>query len=255
MFKMMGLDRIFYAPEAGGSTGGSSEPESKPEDGIKAAGGAPEGEQVNGANGPDAGSAAGRAWMAQLPGELKDNHTLAQYKTMGEAFKALMGEAGNAGKQQKQTYKEFGAKLNEEDDPFGLMGASLIGSLETLGIEQAEAEKVVKKFNEDIQISKTKMLNEGKNFTEAAVRKLWGNDYKNRRISMAKGYSALGDTDGSLQQMLDESGASLNPAVWEVLSRVGKLISEDGELAGGTAGGSSSRKDPLCPVDYSKPSA
>ncbi len=47
----------------------------------------------------------------------------------------------------------------------------------------------------------------------------------------------------------------MNPAVWELLSRVGGSIAEDHPVFMAESGTAKKAVDPLAPIDYSRPSA
>lgn len=235
----MGL-REFYAPEGtpAGGTDGSGAPVGAPEE-----------------SNAGSGSAKTPAWMAQLPGDLKTDESLAKYATVGDAIKGLMENQGKPEEKKESgpvKYENFAKKLNVDDDPFGEIGEGLKSYLEKKGRTQADAEEFFDSFSEVLKTAKGNMIKNGRELCEKAVKAQWGSEYEAKRALMAKGYLALGDTDGSLQRALDESGASLSPATWELLSRIGRLVSEDsGSPVKGTGG--AVRKGGV-PIDYSKPS-
>lgn len=233
-----------YAPD--GAPAGAA-------DGSEVQTGKPEGE--------NAGKGATPAWMAQLPGDLKTNEQLSKYATLGDAVKALMA----AGEQQDQPeekqqekvgpvkYENFAKKLEFDDDPLGEIGSGLAGCLEAKGISQKDAEDIFDAFSGSLKTAKGNLMSKGRELCEQAVKAQWGKEYDTGRALMAKGYQALGDTDGSLQKALDNCGASFAPAVWELLRRVGALVSEDdGTPFQGTGAARKQNPDGV-PVDYSKP--
>ena len=212
-------------------------------------------------DGENAGKGATPAWMAQLPGDLKTNEQLSKYATLGDAVKALMatGEQKDQPEEKPQEkvepvkYENFAKKLELDDDPFGEIGSGLAGCLEAKGISQKDAEDIFDMFSGSLKTAKGNLMSKGRELCEQAVRAQWGKEYDTGRALMAKGYQALGDTDGSLQKALDNCGASLAPAVWEVLRRVGALVSEDdGTPFQGTGAAKKQYPDGV-PVDYSKP--
>lgn len=213
----------------------------------------------------DKGKAEGQqspAWMAQLPKDLRSDPELARHRTMGEAIKYLKekaegktSEEGNAGqtdaKSQEKVpvkYENFAKKLNESNDPFGTVTESIVAELQRQGLDQASAESIVEKLDGAFTDGTSKLVQEGVKHTEAVMHRMWGRDYDTRRRDMAKGYAALDDVDGSLQKRLDAEGASLSPAVWELISRVGRLVSEDS--AASSRAGQSKARDPEVPVEY-----
>lgn len=234
--------RVLYAPEGtpAGGTDGSGAPEGAPEE-------------------VDAGSGSSNktpAWMAQLPGDLKTDESLAKYATVGDAIKGLMGSQGKPEEKKEPEpvkYENFTKVLSADDDPFGEIGNGLKSYLESKGRSQAEAEEFFDNFSEVLKTAKGNMIKNGRELCEKAVKAQWGSEYESKRALMAKGYLALGDTDGSLQRALDESGASLSPATWELLSRIGRLVSEDRGTPNKRTGGAT-RNPGAVPVDYSKPS-
>ena len=206
------------------------------------------------------------AWMAQLPKDMRNNPELAKYRTMGDAFKDLMAQATGKteeargseepeeaqpqeGKEVPIQYNNFAVRLSEGNDPMGVYTDGMIEGLQGLGIPQDKAEAIIGLMDKAQNTATERFVNEGKKLTETILQKQWGKDYQSKRALMAKGYMALGDGDGSLQKALDEQGASLSPAVWEVLSRVGNLVSED-RAVGSDKGRQAVAKDPDVPVTY-----
>jgi len=206
------------------------------------------------------------AWMAQLPKEMRNDPELAKYRTMGDAFKDLKAkaegkdvepvEAASEGVQETEgetvpvKYNDFAKRLSETNDPLGDYSDSMIAGLEGLGIPQDKAERIMELVDSSQNRATEHYVAEGKKYTETILQKQWGKDYQTKRALMAKGFMALGDGDGSLQKALDEQGASLSPAVWEMLSRVGKLVSED-KAVGSEKGRAAVSKNPDIPVTYS----
>lgn len=205
------------------------------------------------------------AWMAQLPKEMRNDPELAKYRTMGEAFKDLKAKAGgNEAKPTAQSaegtqeaegetvpvkYNNFAKRLSEGNDPLGDYSNSMIEGLEGLGIPQDKAEAIMELVEKSQNKATENYVSKGKQFTETILQKQWGKDYQSKRTLMAKGYMALGDSDGSLQKALDEQGASLSPAVWELVSRVGSLVSEDKAVTS-DKGKQADQKNPAVPVTY-----
>ena len=235
----MGL-KVFYAPEGvpAGAADGNDGQQGKPDQ-------------------DNAAKVTAPAWMAQLPGDLKTNEQLSRYATLGDAIKSLM-EGNKQQEEPKQPekaepvkYENFAAKFSPEDDPLGDLGTGVTEYLQGKGIPQKDAEDLVTALSGVMATAKESMISKGRELCEKAVRAEWGNDYDSKKALMARGYQALGDTDGSLQKALDACGASLTPAVWELLSRVGQLVSED---QGSPYSGRGSGRSGGVPVDYSKPS-
>lgn len=205
------------------------------------------------------------AWMAQLPKELRDDPELAKHRTMGDAIKYLQAEASKGKDEQSVAdqdnqaqegkaetvpvkYENFAKKLSDSNDPFGNITEGLVGTLENLGIPQTQAETIVENLDKAQADGYGKLVEQGSKYTETVMKKRWGKDYETNRRLMARGYQALGDSDGSLQKALDREGASVAPAVWEMLARVGKLTGEDS--ASGSRAGQTRPRDPDLPVTY-----
>lgn len=205
------------------------------------------------------------AWMAQLPKEMRNDPELAKYRTMGDAFKDLKARAeGNEGKPVAESsegkqeagegsvpvnYNNFAKRLSEGNDPLGDYTDSMIEGMQGLGIPQDKAEAIMELVDKSQNKATEHYVQEGKKFTETILQKQWGKDYQSKRALMAKGYMALGDSDGSLQKALDEQGASLSPAVWELVSRVGSLVAEDKAVTS-DKGKQAEQKNPDVPVVY-----
>ena len=224
-----------------------------------------EGTQAANESKADTGAVQTPAWMAQLPKELRDDPELAKYRTMGDAIKYLQAEASKgkeehpvAGKDDQAQegnaesvpvkYENFAKKFSDRTDPFGNLTDELVNALQESGIEQSVAEGLVDRLDKAFTDGASKMVQEGFRHTEAVLKKRWGKDYETNRRLMAKGYQALGDNDGSLQKALDQEGASLAPAVSEMLCRVGRLVAEDN--AAGSRAGQTKPRDPDMPVTY-----
>lgn len=214
----------------------------------------------------DAGTVQSPAWMAQLPKEMRNDPELAVYRTMGEAIKDLKAKAkeneATSGAQEQggdaQTasgeqatpinYENFAKHLSDNNDPFGNITEGLVETFQKLGIPQNQAEAIIESIDASQSKGVDEMIKQGVKHTETVCRQRWGKDYESNRRAMARGYQALGDTDGSLQKMLDQEGASLSPAVWEVLARVGRMTAED--TPSSSRAGQSQARNPEVPVTY-----
>lgn len=271
--------RVLMAPDAGADLAappvdyGTGNSTSAPDSGNaaeQADAGAVSPEGTPAANSPEDSAAEetvqSPAWMAQLPKDLRNDPELAKHRTMGEAIKYLKeqasaGKEAQEGQQEAQVqdaqpagekvpvkYENFAKRFNDRNDPFGNVTDELVGALQQSGIEQSVAEGLVETLDKAFSAGTDKLVQEGVRHTEAVMRKQWGKDYESKRRSMTKGYQALGDTDGSLQKRMDSEGASLSPAVWELLSRVGRLVSEDNSVS--SRAGQMQPRDPDVPVTY-----
>lgn len=177
------------------------------------------------------------AWMAQLPNDLKNDPSLASYRTVGDLARALKSkeaekpaesqEAPSESVSEPMKYENFSKRLKEDIDPYGTISDGLVDELQTMGIPQDKAERILDAVEGRTVDSYAKLVKDGIRHTEGEVRKLWGREFDKNRALMARGYQALKDDDGSLQKRLDEEGASCSPAVWDLLSRVGRLVAED----------------------------
>lgn len=247
--KMMMGPKVYYAPDAvsadtaDGSTGQPGQP-------------------VQG--NAEKGKATG-AWKAQLSKDIRNNEELmaqlAPYNTVSDLVTKLFLE-----KQETETrpeekpetgpvkYENFTKKLTAEDDPFGDMGNGLVEYFQKKGWKQKDAEEFFDALPEIFQATKKTMLEKAQSSCDEAVRKMWGNDYDRKYAVMLRGKKALGDTDGSLEETMKRTGVSINPVIYEILYRVGELVSEDeGSPTRGT-GGAVQRQNNGVPIDYSKPS-
>lgn len=208
------------------------------------------------------------AWMAQLPKELRNDPELAKHRTMGEAIRYLKEEASKGNGEQNpatQTedakgqdaqsqetvpvnYENFAKHLSDANDPFGNITEGIVKTLEDLGIPQSQAEKIMEGLDKAQEEGTAKLVEQGSKYTESVMKKRWGKEYDSNRRAMARGYQALGDSDGSLQKSLDRDGASVSPAVWELLARVGRMTAEDS--APNSRSGQATPVNPEVPVTY-----
>ena len=95
-------------------------------------------------------------------------------------------------------------------------------------MSQAVAEKIFDTLSEGHKGTMSDLLTKGKDWCEAQLKKSWGDQYEAKRKAMTRAYIALVQSDKDLAGALDRTGASINPAVAELLSRVGESIKEDG---------------------------
>lgn len=233
--------RVFLAPEDG--TGAGSADGTGNQEGNLNAG------QGDGSKAP--------AWMSQLPDDLKGNENLAQYKTMGDAFRSLMtdnthktDEKPSEETKQQVEYSKFNKTIESAYDPLGDYQVEYEALFKERNIPQEEAEGLIERINGINGKVYANILEKGRDIVDKQVRELWGKEYESKRALMARGYKALGDEDGKLQEMLDKSGASLNSAVWEMLSRVGRLVGEDSQSGSAVTPNAGASKG--CPIDYSQ---
>lgn len=200
--------------------------------------------------------AASPAWMAQLPNDLKSEPNLQQYATLADFVRSTKGKTdGSEGSEsdakgtQPVKYEKFEKGLDADADPFGTITESLKGMLEESGVSQAVAEKVFDTLSEGQKGSMSELITKGKDWCESQLKKSWGDQYEARRKAMTRAYIALVQSDKDLAGALDRTGASINPAVAELLSRVGESIKEDGSFPSNSTT-SGNGKNPKVPVRY-----
>ena len=194
------------------------------------------------------------AWMAQLPNDLKEDADLQQYATLGDFVRGIKGKTdgseskeGSEGGTEPVKYENFETSLGEDHDPFGTVSESLKTTLEESGIPQEVAEKVFSTLSEGQKGSMDKLVETGKDWCEAQLKKNWGDQYEAKRKAMTRAYIALVQPDEELAGALDRSGASINPAVAEIFARIGEGIKEDGSFPSNstTSGDGRSSKVPV----------
>lgn len=242
-------------------TGTGVEPEGKGApgtDGKEQQGlGQPEGTQSTGEStlGGVTGTAS-PAWMAQLPNDLKNEADLQQYATLADFVRSTRGKTdGSEGSEsdtkgtQPVKYEKFEKGLDADSDPFGMITESLKGMLEESGVSQAVAEKVFDTLSEAHKGTMNDLITKGKDWCEAQLKKSWGDQYETKRKAMTRAYIALVQSDKDLAGALDRTGASINPAVAELLSRVGESIKEDGSFPSNSTTSGDGR-NPRVPVRY-----
>lgn len=251
MLRKMG-PMLFFAPDDQ-SAGGS--------DGTGADKGQPDDQQSKG--GTAGGSVTAlKPWLAQLTDDLKQNEVLGGHPNPSSAFNYLLGKiAEMEGKQDpgkgeqtvNTTYEKFSKSLRTEDDPLGGVGDFLQKKLQAMGLSQKDAESFFDDFQTAMDSEKVRVTKEGNKMTQQVLKDLWGDKYEENINFMARTAKAAGDEKNELQGLLDATGASINPYVWEMMARVGRHLAEDVSVPG-NAGGTASKTDPDCPIDYSIPS-
>jgi len=217
--------------------------------------GQPAGNQSTGGTTPEGGQGTTNpSWMAQLPSDLKTDPDLAKYATLGEFVKSTKGKSdgnkapdGEAKKTEPVKYR-FEKSLGEESDPFGLITGSLKETLEASQVSEEVALKVIDALDKAQKGSTTQLVEKGKTWCEAQLKKSWGDQYEANRKAMTRAYVSLVGQGTDLAAALDRTGASINPAVAELLSRIGKSIKEDGSVPSNRTGGTG--RNPRVPVHY-----
>jgi hypothetical protein len=196
------------------------------------------------------------AWMAQLPNDLKDEADLQQYATLADFVRSTKqaktdgseGTEGDTKETEPITYEEFEKSLDADSDPFGVISESLKTTLESSSVPKEVAEKVFDAISKAQNGSMQQLVERGKDWCEAQLKKSWADQYDAKRKAMSRAYIALVQSDKNLADALDRTGASINPAVAELLSRIGESIEEDGSIGSNTTG--SNGRNPRVPVNY-----
>jgi len=196
------------------------------------------------------------AWMAQLPNDLKNEADLQQYATLADFVRSTK-QAKSDGSEEAEgdtketepiTYEEFEKSLDADSDPFGVISESLKTTLEASSVPKEVAEKVFDAISEAQNGSMKQLVEKGKDWCEAQLKKSWADQYDAKRKAMSRAYVALVQPDSDLAKALDRTGASINPAVAELLARIGESIEEDGSIGSNTTG--SKGRNPRVPVRY-----
>ena len=219
----------------------------------------PDSDQSNGEGTQKSEGSTTPKWMAQLPNDLKVNTDLQKYATLADFVRSTQqpktdGNEGDDDHQQKETepvkYENFEKVLDQNADPFGTIGNSVKEVLEASQVPQDVAEKLFDSLNQAQDGSMKELVEKGKDWCEAQLKKDWGNDYEENRNAMTRAYIAIVGEDKDLAKALDRTGASINPAVAEVFSRIGKSIREDGAVVSNRTGGT--QRTSGVPVTYPK---
>lgn len=243
----------------GTNTGVEPETKGAPEvDGMEQQGlGQPEGNQSTGEitqKGEEGTTSP--AWMAQLPNDLKNESDLQRYASLADFVRSTRqtkpdgsedGE-GTTKETEPVVYDKFEKSLDADSDPFGVISESLKTTMEASSVPKEVAEKVFDALSEAQNGSMQQLVEKGKDWCEAQLKKSWADQYDSKRKAMSRAYIALVQSDKDLANALDRTGASINPAVAELLSRIGESIEEDGSI-GSNATGSKGR-NPRVPVNY-----
>jgi hypothetical protein len=226
-------------------------------DGMEQQGsGQPEGTQSTGNSTPEGGKGtASPAWMAQLPNDLKNEADLQQYATLADYVRSTRakndgseGSGSNTRETKPIQYENFEKSLDADSDPFGVISDSLKTTLQEAGVPEEVAEKVFDAVSAGQEGSTKQLIEKGKDWCEAQLKKTWGDKYDEKRKAMSRAYVALVQPDENLASALDRTGASINPAVADLLARIGESIREDGSFPSNTT--ASRGKNPKVPVHY-----
>lgn len=243
----------------GTNTGVEPDAKGAPEaDGMEQQGlGEPEGSQSTGEHTLEGNEGTtSPAWMAQLPNDLKNESDLQQYASLADFVRSTRGAKSDGSEEgegaSKETepieYEEFEKSLDADSDPFGVISDSLKTTLQSSGVPKEVAEKVFDTLSEAQNGSMQQLVEKGKDWCEAQLKKSWADQYESKRKAMSRAYIALVQKDKDLASALDRTGASINPAVAELLSRIGESIEEDGSIGSNTTG--SNGRNPRVPVRY-----
>lgn len=218
--------------------------------------GQPAGSQSKGDATLEGGKGTARpAWMAQLPNDLKDEADLQQYATLADYVRSTRakndgseGPGSNTRETEPVKYENFEKSLDTDSDPFGVISDSLKTTLQEAGVSKDVAEKLFDAVSSSQEASMKQLVEKGKDWCEAQLKKSWGDMYNDKRKAMSRAYVALVQPDENLASALDRTGASINPAVAELLSRIGESIKEDGSFPSNIT--TSKGKNPNVPVHY-----
>jgi hypothetical protein len=251
----------------GTNTGVEPETKGAPEvDGKEQQGsGKPEGTQSTGDSTQKGGNGSTKpygSWIAQLPSDLKedeevmeilkDSPTIGDYvrKTLSkqDGSKAKEADQKNGHETEPVKYENFEKSLDADSDPFGVISESLKTTLEESGVSQEAAEKIFDAVAKSQDGSMRQLIEKGKDWCEAQLKKSWGDQYETKRKAMSRAYIALVQSDEALANALDRTGASINPAVAELLSRIGESIAEDGSISSNST--RTNGRNPRVPVHY-----
>lgn len=102
-------------------------------------------------------------------------------------------------------------------------------------------------------VSTQKLATEGGKYLDEVLKKQWGDDFDKKRAAMSRSVNTFVGSNKQLLKGLQQTGATVNPYIAEVLARVGEHISEDGGVMSTASGASSQRDYNGSPIDYSTP--
>ncbi len=198
------------------------------------------GDQIGDSSVEGKGPANGTGWTTSLPKELRGLIDTGKYPTLA-AYVQAHADGGkqteNPGQEEdenKETgssetetdYSGFTAKFADDVDPFGYSTESLVSVLKENNIPLETAQKVFDAIEQSRVRSTSQLLEKGKEFCDSKCKEMWGSDYDANRNAMTRGVVALVGDDQSMKDMLDSTGASINPAVAELFKRVGLMLKE-----------------------------
>lgn len=225
-------------------------------DGTQQSGGKPESVQNGDAGVAGNGSTkAIHPWMAQLPDDLKTDPELGDYKSLAGYVRAMKGKADGNEEEEGETELQYNFEktIAEDSDPFGEVTKELKDYLRQSKVPEDVAEGLFDKLNDAESKSAKKLIEKGGKWVEEKLKKEWGDDYEKKRKDMTRAYKTLVEPGSDLARGLDRTGASINPFVAEIFSRIGENIKEDGNISSNQTGGGKPAGG--VPVDYSKPSS
>jgi len=195
------------------------------------------------------------AWMAQLPGDLKDSESLTKFKNLGDlgkAYSELEGKLGSSlsipGEEASDEERsEFYSKLGRPETPDGynvkfpqsFSEESVKGYKDAafgLGLNSSQLGGVVKAMSlqaieglEYLQNQQTSARDSG----EAALKKEWGDDYEDNFKIVSRTLTRYGGDD--LVKKFSAAGLGNDPDVAKFLHQVGKDQLEH-RIVGGKVG-------------------
>jgi hypothetical protein len=199
-----------------------------------------------------------KAWMAQLPDDLKNDEGLAKFDTIGDfakAHKDLAGKAEGAvkvpgeGATDEETAAFLkalgipdtaeGYQLNADNLPEGLTltddGVKKAKELaHKLALNPKQAQGVFDEWNAEVAAQeKAKLEARKKSFEEgtAALKSEWKGDYDANVAKAAKAIETFGG-DALKAELVKLGNADNNPVLLKVFHAIGERISEDSTLPG-----------------------
>ncbi len=185
-------------------------------------------------NTPASTPAESPKWMSQLPDELKGNETLSKHASLGEALKALLDGSDEKAKEPVEGQKEetppveynFSKDFPEEIDPEGLIRDTMKQAVTDLKLSAEDADKVYSSIVETFEKTEESLVKNASEKCEKVLKETWGDKYDDNLASMKRAYKHLVPEGSDLEKGLKASMAENNPFVADLLSKVGKAISE-----------------------------
>ena len=193
-------------------------------------------------------------WMGMLPDELKQDEELAKYDSIGSYVKAMKARTATAPKQPETVPVEyddkFAARLGSIADPLGDVTATVKRQLGAIGVPQDKAEAFVKALDEGYTKAFERYQKEGSAWRDAQLAHRWGEQAKTKTNLANRAFKLVVGDDEALAKELAESGTTTNPAMWDVMSRVGAMLGDDAMAFSKESGTAPKAFDPFRPIRY-----